>query len=158
MPRVDQLPLDLAPLIRRQAFEILHSTFDVDVQRLSKHLKNYVGLRGTLRTLVAKFLTNKPLMLRVQPTAIEPLIKQHKEVINVSGPPVERFFLDRIVPVVNGSVTATQLYEEYCSWCESLNLQPAPLPEFGRGFSDLGVRKERIAGRVRYIGIGIANN
>jgi hypothetical protein len=29
------------------------------------------------------------------------------------------------------------------------------LPTFGRDFAELGVKKERIAGRVRYIGIAL---
>jgi hypothetical protein len=53
------------------------------------------------------------------------------------------------------SVTATNLYEDYCTWCESQNKEPLALPTFGREFGELGVQKAKIAGRVRYIGIAL---
>ena len=68
---------------------------------------------------------------------------------------VERFYKESIEVQDGSSVTATQLYEDYCSWCETKNKEPLALPSFGREFADLGVKKERIAGRVRYIGISL---
>lgn len=68
---------------------------------------------------------------------------------------VERFYKESIEVQDGSSVTATQLYEDYCSWCETKNKEPLALPSFGREFADLGVKKERIAGRVRYIGIAL---
>lgn len=68
---------------------------------------------------------------------------------------VERFYKEKIEIQDGSSVTATQLYEDYCAWCETKNKEPLALPTFGREFGELGVKKERIAGRVRYIGIAL---
>lgn len=68
---------------------------------------------------------------------------------------VERFYKENIDVQDGSSVTATQLYEDYCAWCETKNKEPMALPTFGRDFAELGVKKERIAGRVRYIGIAL---
>lgn len=68
---------------------------------------------------------------------------------------VERFYKERIEAQDGSSLTATELYEDYCEWCEVQGKEPLALPSFGRGFGELGVRKERIAGRIRYIGIAV---
>lgn len=71
---------------------------------------------------------------------------------------VQRFYKESIEVQDGSSVTATQLYEDYCSWCETKGKEPLALPSFGREFADLGVKKERIAGRVRYIGISLKSD
>ncbi len=68
---------------------------------------------------------------------------------------VERFYKERIETADGASLTATTLYEDYCAWCEEQQKEPLALPTFGREFGDLGVQKAKIAGRVRYIGIGL---
>lgn len=71
---------------------------------------------------------------------------------------VERFYKESIAVQDGSSVTATQLYEDYCSWCETKSKEPLALPSFGREFAELGIRKERVAGRVRYIGIALKSD
>jgi hypothetical protein len=66
---------------------------------------------------------------------------------------VERFRRDRIANSEGSSLTATDLYEDYCDWCETHNKEPMALPTFGRQFGELGIQKAKIAGRIRYIGI-----
>jgi hypothetical protein len=68
---------------------------------------------------------------------------------------VERFYKENIEVQDGSSVTATQLYEDYCSWCETRSKEPSALPSFAREFAELGIKKEKIAGRVRYIGIAL---
>lgn len=68
---------------------------------------------------------------------------------------VERFQRERIVAQDGSSLTATELYEDYCSWCEEQEKEPLALPTFGREFAELGVQKAKIAGRVRYIGVSL---
>jgi hypothetical protein len=68
---------------------------------------------------------------------------------------VERFYKERIDASEGTSLTATTLYEDYCAWCEEQQKEPLALPTFGREFGELGVQKAKIAGRVRYIGIGL---
>lgn len=71
---------------------------------------------------------------------------------------VQKFWRECIESREGWSITATQLYEDYCSWCETKGKKPLALPSFGREFADLGVKKERIAGRVRYIGIALKSD
>ncbi|MBA4171524.1 MAG: hypothetical protein C0511_02435 [Hyphomicrobium sp.] len=68
---------------------------------------------------------------------------------------VERFYKERIDTQDGSSLTATSLYEDYCSWCEMREKEPLALPTFGREFGELGVQKAKVAGRVRYIGIAL---
>ena len=68
---------------------------------------------------------------------------------------VERFYKESIEVTDGSSLTATELYEDYCAWCETKNKEPLALPTFGRAFGELGVKKEKIAGRIRYIGIAL---
>jgi hypothetical protein len=70
----------------------------------------------------------------------------------------ERFYKENVEVRDGSSVTATELYEDYCSWCESKNKEPAALPSFAREFAELGVKKEKVAGRVRYIGIALKSD
>ena len=55
-------------------------------------------------------------------------------------------------------LTCTQLYEDDYSWCETKNKEPSALPSFAREFAELGVKKEKVAGRVRYIGIALKSD
>lgn len=67
---------------------------------------------------------------------------------------VERFRKESVDTAEGSSLTATELYEDYCSWCEQQEKEPLALPTFGREFGELnGIKKAKIAGRVRYIGI-----
>jgi hypothetical protein len=68
---------------------------------------------------------------------------------------VERFYKERIDTQDGSSLTATNLYEDYCTWAEEQQKEPLALPTFGREFGELGVQKAKIAGRVRYIGIAL---
>jgi hypothetical protein len=70
----------------------------------------------------------------------------------------ERFYRENVEVQDGSSVTATQLYEDYCSWCEAKNKEPSALPSFAREFAELGVKKEKVAGRVRYIGIALKSD
>jgi hypothetical protein len=70
----------------------------------------------------------------------------------------ERFYRENIEVEDGSSVTATELYEDYCAWCETRSKEPAALPSFAREFAELGVKKEKVAGRVRYIGIALKSD
>ena len=71
---------------------------------------------------------------------------------------VERFYKESIEVTDGSSLTATELYEDYCAWCETKTKEPLALPTFGRAFGELGVKKEKIAGRIRYIGIALKSD
>ena len=70
----------------------------------------------------------------------------------------ERFYKENVEVQDGSSVTATELYEDYCSWCEAKSKEPSALPSFAREFAELGIKKEKIAGRVRYIGIALKSD
>lgn len=68
---------------------------------------------------------------------------------------VQRFYRERVTGQEGSSVTAQDLYEDYCVWCEEQDKEPFAAPRVSREIKELGVRKERIGGRVRYIGIAL---
>lgn len=92
-----------------------------------------------------------------QPAAIAPPAAQSAAPARMVAPEtdVERFYKENIEVTDGSSLTATELYEDYCDWCEAKSKEPLALPTFGRAFGELGVKKEKIAGRIRYIGIAL---
>jgi hypothetical protein len=66
---------------------------------------------------------------------------------------VELYFEERVGRENGSSVTALALYDDYCQWCEVKGRQPLGLPIFTRRFSDLGVQKAKVAGRIRYMDV-----
>ncbi len=69
---------------------------------------------------------------------------------------VERFHKEKIENEEGATITATELYDNYCEWCEEQDKEPLALPTFSREFGELkGIKKAKIAGRVRYIGIAV---
>jgi hypothetical protein len=68
---------------------------------------------------------------------------------------VEQYREDRIEEAQGETLTATELYEDYCAWCEDQKKEPLALPTFGREFGELGVQKVKANGRVRYIGVAL---
>jgi hypothetical protein len=69
---------------------------------------------------------------------------------------VQRFYRERVVAATEGSsLTSTELYEEYCRWCEDNDKEPFAHPRVTREIGELGVKKERIGKRTRYFGIAL---
>jgi hypothetical protein len=68
---------------------------------------------------------------------------------------VERFYKERIETQDGSTIGATEMFEDYCDWCEQLGKEPLAHPNFGREFQELGVQKAKVGGRVRYIGIAL---
>ncbi|HZV21493.1 MAG TPA: hypothetical protein VE986_08110 [Hyphomicrobiales bacterium] len=66
---------------------------------------------------------------------------------------VEMYYEERVGKENGSSVTALALYDDYCQWCEAKGKQPLGLPIFTRRFSDLGVQKAKVAGRIRYLDV-----
>jgi hypothetical protein len=66
---------------------------------------------------------------------------------------VEGYFEERVTKETGASVTALALYDDYCQWCDNKDKQPLGLPIFTRKFSDLGVQKAKVAGRIRYMDV-----
>ncbi len=65
----------------------------------------------------------------------------------------ELYYDERVGKEAGSSVTALALYDDYCQWCEAKEKQPLGLPIFTRRFSDLGVQKAKVAGRIRYMDV-----
>lgn len=69
---------------------------------------------------------------------------------------VERFQKEKIEAEDGATITATELYDSYCQWCDEQDKEPLALPTFSREFGELkGIKKAKIAGRVRYLGIAV---
>jgi hypothetical protein len=69
---------------------------------------------------------------------------------------VQRFYRERVVAAPDSaSVTSTELYEEYCAWCEENDKVPFAHPRVTREIGELGIKKERIGKRTRYFGIAL---
>jgi hypothetical protein len=69
---------------------------------------------------------------------------------------VQRFYRERIVAASEtASLTSTELYEDYCAWCEEHEKVPFAHPRVTREIGELGVKKERIGKRTRYFGIAL---
>ena len=75
-----------------------------------------------------------------------------------SVPDVVRYYREAIETHDGSSVMVTELYDDYCSWCDSKNKEPAVFPSFAREFAEIGVDKEKVSGRVRYIGIALKSD
>jgi hypothetical protein len=69
---------------------------------------------------------------------------------------VQRFYRERIVAAPeSSSLTSTELYEEYCAWCEENDKEAFAHPRVTREIGELGVKKDRIGKRTRYFGIAL---
>jgi hypothetical protein len=69
---------------------------------------------------------------------------------------VQRFYRERIVGAPeSSSLTSTELYEEYCAWCEENDKEAFAHPRVTREIGELGVKKDRIGKRTRYFGIAL---
>ena len=68
---------------------------------------------------------------------------------------VQRFYRKGHCRVGGASLTSTELYEEYCRWCENNEKEPFAHPRVTREIGELGVKKERIGKRTRYFGIAL---
>ncbi len=68
---------------------------------------------------------------------------------------VERFYREGIETKDGSTLTVASIYEEYLVWCESQNKEPLALPIFAKEFRELGVKREKIAGKVHYRGIAL---
>ncbi len=110
-----------------------------------------------------------PLTIEAQIAETKTIVERQPEVRTIEAKQVpakhiapesntERFYKENVEVQDGSSVTATQLYEDYCSWCETKNKEPSAMTSFMREFSELGVKKEKVAGRVRYIGIALKSD
>lgn len=115
-----------------------------------------------------------------QPLSAEPIVVEHEKAVatvtitkpgdgandNIATPKlaapsadttsaVERYREERTEDKSGSTLTAQDLYEDYCTWCEEQQKEPLALPTFGREFGELGVQKAKVSGRVRYIGIAL---
>jgi hypothetical protein len=69
---------------------------------------------------------------------------------------VQRYYRERVVGAAeHSSLTSSELYEDYCRWCEEKERIPFAHPRVTREIAELGVKKERIGKRTRYFGIAL---
>ena len=68
---------------------------------------------------------------------------------------VQRFYREEVLATDGSSITLNDLYNSYCNWSEDQEKEPLAMPTFSREFRALGVRKEKMGGRVRYFDIAL---
>jgi hypothetical protein len=69
---------------------------------------------------------------------------------------IQRYYRERVVAAAeHASLTSTDLYEDYCRWCEEKERIPFAHPRVTREIAELGVKKERIGKRTRYFGVAL---
>jgi hypothetical protein len=130
--------------------------------RLNDQRVPSVPLAATTPHMVAQPVNNPAPVLASQPAHAKAKLgvandnrSSHRHLV-APETDVQRFQRERIETADGSSLTATTLYEDYCAWCEEQQKEPLALPTFGREFGELpGVQKAKIAGRVRYIGVGL---
>ncbi len=66
---------------------------------------------------------------------------------------IQRHYRQRVVSAPGSSVTAQDLYDDYCDWCEEEGKEALPMPTYSREFKTLGVRKDKLGGRIRYFDV-----
>lgn len=67
--------------------------------------------------------------------------------------PSSAFFTTAFTAADGESITSTEAYEKYVTWAEDNKLPPMDVTAFNRAMAAHGFEKQRIAGRVRYVGI-----
>jgi hypothetical protein len=69
---------------------------------------------------------------------------------------IQRYYRERVVAAAeHSSLTSSELYEDYCRWCEEKERVPFAHPRVTREIAELGVKRERIGKRTRYFGIAL---
>ncbi|GBF25751.1 hypothetical protein MnTg02_00785 [bacterium MnTg02] len=71
--------------------------------------------------------------------------------------PIERFTVTHIQTKKRAEVTAKNLYEAFRNWAKEADIHPVNQTKFGRAMVDLGYRKERRGGTVRYLGVELSS-
>ncbi|GBF28245.1 hypothetical protein MnTg02_03309 [bacterium MnTg02] len=70
--------------------------------------------------------------------------------------PIEQFAASNMKRKRRAEVTAKELYQAFRNWAEAAGIEPPKQTAFGRTMSELGYRKERRGGAVRYLGVELA--
>ena len=84
-------------------------------------------------------------MLESKPEERDPILLPKNE--------MDRYYEERIEIAEGESTTATQLYDDYCEWCDDQGSNPMSQIPFGKHLSKMEIQKAKIAGRIRYKGI-----
>ena len=95
---------------------------------------------------------------KAAPVANDNIPSRRPTVPLISSNELKDYYVDRIEMQDGTSITASALYEDYCSWAEARNKEPMTLPAFGRQFGEIGIQKAKIAGRIRYINVKLKSN
>lgn len=85
------------------------------------------------------------LLLESKPEERDPILLPKNE--------MDRYYEERIEIAEGESTTATQLYDDYCEWCDDQGSNPMSQIPFGKHLSKMEIQKAKIAGRIRYKGI-----
>ncbi len=147
--------------------KMLSNLIGVDIQKVQIGLIILVALLVELGSGLGLFVAYAHMRPREADEAVKAADSDFKdpETITIVPPPakrlmppnndLKRFHEQWVEPDEDSSVTATEIYEHYRVWCEVFGKDPMALPVFGRNYSEMGVQKAKIGGRIRYIGISL---
>jgi len=103
--------------------------------------------------------TNADVVPAAEPPVVRPLgVNDNQSAVRRPIMPpseVQRFYREQVVGEVGSSVTLNDLYGAYCDWSKEQGKNELTMPMFSREFRALGVRKEKIGGRIRYFDIAL---
>ena len=111
-----------------------------------------------VETKVEKSVVTPTAVAKSAPVANDNIQARRPTVPLISSNELKDYYVERIAMQDGTSITASALYEDYCSWAESQNKEPMTLPAFGRQFGEIGIQKAKIAGRIRYINVKLKSN
>ncbi len=79
--------------------------------------------------------------------------EEQRDPVKLPKNEMDRYYEERIEKAEGQSTTATELYDDYCEWCEEQSSSPMSQIPFGKQLSKREIKKAKIAGRIRYKGI-----
>ena len=109
-------------------------------------------------TVVAETSVPEPAAVQPPPLPVRPGANDNRTPAGrrlLPDSDVQRFYREQVLASDGASITLNDLYNAYCTWSEEQAKEPLAMPTFSREFKALGVRKEKMGGRVRYFDIAV---
>ncbi len=66
---------------------------------------------------------------------------------------VQRYYAEWVENQPGSTVSATELFDDYCRWCSEKKREAMAQPKFYQELQELGIKKAKIGGRTRYLDI-----
>ena len=79
--------------------------------------------------------------------------EEQRDPVKLPKNEMDRYYEERIERADGQTTPASNLYDDYCEWCEEQGSSPMSQIPFGKQLSKMDIKKAKIAGRIRYKGI-----